>query len=127
MNWKRRASCRDVPLKHFFYLQTDTEQVTPFVAELCGGCPVRHDCLKEALETRSVGIWAGTTTAERRRPIRDDRELRNRVVECGMYSGYQKHLRDKTPPCHACKVARNAYVTQQRRGGYIYGPTLKAN
>jgi len=33
---------------------------------LCRSCPTRSSCLTRALETRSVGYWAGTTTADRR-------------------------------------------------------------
>ncbi|WP_175484164.1 WhiB family transcriptional regulator [Modestobacter sp. DSM 44400] len=32
---------------------------------LCLSCPTRQSCLTRALETRSVGYWAGTTTADR--------------------------------------------------------------
>lgn len=33
---------------------------------LCRSCPARSTCLTRALETRSVGYWAGTTTADRK-------------------------------------------------------------
>jgi hypothetical protein len=33
---------------------------------LCRACPTRSSCLSRALETRSVGYWAGTTTADRK-------------------------------------------------------------
>lgn len=33
---------------------------------LCRSCPTRSSCLTRALETRSVGYWAGTTTADRK-------------------------------------------------------------
>lgn len=33
---------------------------------LCRSCPTRSSCLTRAVETHSVGYWAGTTTADRR-------------------------------------------------------------
>ena len=33
---------------------------------LCRSCPTRAACLTRALETRSVGYWAGTITADRK-------------------------------------------------------------
>lgn len=126
MSWRDQSACKGKPLEWFFFKNLDTERVYPQVADLCAKCPVRLDCLRDALETRSTGIWAGTTTADRRGVGRNHRQLKRSLVECGTYAGYQKHLRDRTAPCYDCKTARNAYVTQQRRGGYTYGPTLKA-
>jgi hypothetical protein len=38
---------------------------------LCGACPVRQDCLDFALtKPELVGVWGGTTQAERRWLIR---------------------------------------------------------
>jgi len=34
--------------------------------QLCRSCPTRLSCLTRAVESRSVGYWAGTTTADRR-------------------------------------------------------------
>ena len=127
MEWRSESSCKGKPLDWFIFNAPHAEVVFPQVADLCNKCPVRHDCLREAIETKSEGIWAGTTTQDRRNPLRQRRELGAQMVDCGSYGGYQKHLRTKTSPCHECKVARNEYVTKQRRGGYEYGPTLKAN
>lgn len=33
---------------------------------LCRSCPLRLTCLTRALQTQSVGYWAGTTTADRK-------------------------------------------------------------
>lgn len=43
---------------------------------LCRSCPLRSTCLTLALQTGSVGYWAGTTTADRRALAgRDDLRL----------------------------------------------------
>lgn len=34
-------------------------------AELCHRCPIRSGCLAWAVDSRSVGYWAGTTTRDR--------------------------------------------------------------
>lgn len=34
---------------------------------------------------------------------------------CGTYSGYQKHLRDGTPTCFACRAARADYTRNYRK------------
>ncbi|MGO9457071.1 MAG: WhiB family transcriptional regulator [Acidimicrobiales bacterium] len=63
--WQLRAACRG-------------EGVGTFVGgagasygkarELCGGCPVRPECLRFALEDPDVvGYWEGTSTKERER------------------------------------------------------------
>lgn len=40
--------------------------LTAEVLTACAGCPVRRRCLAAALTRPEVGIWAGTTTLERR-------------------------------------------------------------
>lgn len=34
--------------------------------QVCGGCPVRLECLNVAIEGREWGVWGGTTDKERR-------------------------------------------------------------
>lgn len=37
---------------------------------VCGGCPVKKDCLADALQRREpYGIWGGVTSAERARML----------------------------------------------------------
>jgi WhiB family redox-sensing transcriptional regulator len=43
--------------------------------EICGGCPVRAECLQFAVERQQRhGIWGGTTERDRRRMIRGRRD-----------------------------------------------------
>lgn len=64
-----RAACRDMGPDAFF---DDTEDTLA----LCAGCPVRHECLADALERPrddDYGIRGGVTHATRRRlpaPVR---------------------------------------------------------
>jgi hypothetical protein len=34
---------------------------------------------------------------------------------CGTYSGYQKHIRDRSTPCFPCKAARAQYTRNYRQ------------
>jgi WhiB family redox-sensing transcriptional regulator len=64
-DWWLRAACRgSVNPDMFFPTQGRPE---PERVELCQGCPVRADCLREGLDTGSKGIWGGTTERQRRK------------------------------------------------------------
>lgn len=39
---------------------------------------------------------------------------RRAAAVCGTYSGYQKHIRDKSTPCYPCKAARAKYTREYR-------------
>lgn len=49
-----------------FYPWTGTETAPPEIQRMCDGCKVRPECLAEALDHHEVGIWGGTTEAQRR-------------------------------------------------------------
>ncbi|HEU5485690.1 MAG TPA: WhiB family transcriptional regulator [Microlunatus sp.] len=45
---------------------------------VCMGCPVRFDCLAEALDNRiEWGVWGGMTERERRQLLRQRPDVRN--------------------------------------------------
>lgn len=81
MSWKDEAACRGDDPKR--WLGSD---ITLSMARLCWDCPVRPECLFEALQREDKcdpGIWGGTTELERRR-IRQDRSVLRKVwVELG--------------------------------------------
>lgn len=41
--------------------------------------------------------------------------IRRAEPVCGTYSGYQKHIREKEPPCFPCKAARAEYTRNYRK------------
>jgi WhiB family transcriptional regulator, redox-sensing transcriptional regulator len=64
LGWRDRAACRGKS-----HPDWDGE-LRGYLFEICMGCPVRDECLMEALdhESRSdAGVWGGTGPEERRR------------------------------------------------------------
>jgi len=109
MEWQSEASCRSYPIDYFF--DKEAEVVTDFVRELCTSCTVRESCLRMAIATDSIGIWAGTTTEERRKM----RSKRVTVAQCGTTSGHHRHRSRGEKPCEPCRLARLAYLNKYRQ------------
>ncbi len=65
--WSERAACRDTHAEDLF-ADSATQKRAKAV---CTGCPVRIDCLTEALDSRvEFGVWGGMTERERRAVLR---------------------------------------------------------
>lgn len=65
-DWTLRAKCRGMEDALF---PDASEQKRARV--LCGGCPVKAECLAEALDSRTEwGVWGGMTERERRAVLR---------------------------------------------------------
>ncbi|HEU5475673.1 MAG TPA: WhiB family transcriptional regulator [Actinophytocola sp.] len=65
MNWREDAACRDMGSERFYH----TRNVGVTAAKrICQPCPVRADCLAEALaRPEYYGVWGGTSANERRK------------------------------------------------------------
>ena len=65
MTWRARAVCAQVDSKLFF--PSIGESARP-AKSVCAACPVRAECLEEALSSPFVvsGVWGGTSENERR-------------------------------------------------------------
>jgi WhiB family redox-sensing transcriptional regulator len=72
LGWRDSALCRNDPGGHW------DGDILPSMFELCMDCPVRMECLAEALqheERSDCGVWGGTGPEERRKIRRGaDRE-----------------------------------------------------
>jgi len=67
--WVALAACRGAD-PGLFFADGDGDR-TGVARRICGGCPVRDECLEWALEARATfGVWGGTTEQERRRLLR---------------------------------------------------------
>ncbi|GAA1367738.1 WhiB family transcriptional regulator [Streptomyces beijiangensis] len=66
-HWRGDAACRGADAEPLF---ADTAQQKKAKA-ICNGCPVRIECLAEALDGRvEFGVWGGMTERERRALLR---------------------------------------------------------
>lgn len=63
LKWQDDAACRDVGGDAWFPEQRVT---APMAKAICEGCPVRNECLEDALARHDQhGIWGGYTVEER--------------------------------------------------------------
>ncbi|TQM85289.1 transcription factor WhiB [Saccharothrix saharensis] len=66
-DWRARASCRDEEPDQLFVRGAEQRKAKL----VCLGCPVRTECLAEALDNRiGFGVWGGMTERERRALLR---------------------------------------------------------
>ncbi|WP_046727473.1 WhiB family transcriptional regulator [Streptomyces humi] len=68
-DWRDHAECRDEDPDLFFPIGTTGPSLhqTRQAKAVCERCPVQEQCLRWAMDTgQAVGIWGGTTEAERR-------------------------------------------------------------
>ena len=66
-DWRINASCRDADPDGFFVRGAEQNRAKL----VCMGCPVRTECLAEALDGRiNFGVWGGMTERERRALLR---------------------------------------------------------
>ncbi len=62
-NWARKAQCKDTGLDAMFVRGAEQNRAK----NLCAGCPVKMECLAEALDSKlEWGVWGGMTERERR-------------------------------------------------------------
>ncbi|GGM65709.1 transcriptional regulator WhiB [Longimycelium tulufanense] len=66
-DWRIRAACRDEDPDTLFVRGAEQRKAKV----ICLGCPVRTECLAEALDSRiEFGVWGGMTERERRALLR---------------------------------------------------------
>ena len=64
--WMAHGACLEHPEVEFVPLNLRTEENADAARAICAGCACRAECLAYALADDLLGIWAGTTTRERR-------------------------------------------------------------
>ena len=66
-DWKARAACRSQDPDSLFIQGSAQNRIK----QVCQGCPVRTECLADALDNRvQYGVWGGMTERERRSLLR---------------------------------------------------------
>lgn len=87
--WRDDSDCNGFPLEVFFGTldQPLTAKESRQARLICGACPVQRDCLITAFrDDERHGIWAGFTSVERRRMLREaDDDWRAVVMKWDMY------------------------------------------
>ena len=72
--WVLHAACRSGEPDALF-VQGASQNIAK---RICDGCPVRRECLAEALDHRiGTGVWGGMTERERRALLRRFPEVRD--------------------------------------------------
>jgi WhiB family redox-sensing transcriptional regulator len=65
--WASRGTCARMDPDAFFVQGADQQKIKT----ACAGCPVRMECLADALDNQmEFGVWGGMTERERRRLLR---------------------------------------------------------
>lgn len=81
-DYRDRARCRNEDPELFYPLgegRAFAEQIAE-AKEVCEACPVRAECLEDALARREPdGIWGGLTADERRALLRRQRDQRRQL------------------------------------------------
>ncbi|WP_262058562.1 WhiB family transcriptional regulator [Streptomyces sp. STR69] len=65
LDWAKAAACQGYDVEEFF---TESKIRVREIKNLCARCPVRRQCLDEAMRTEDTsryGIYGGHTAAER--------------------------------------------------------------
>lgn len=63
--WRRDALCAEVGLELFY---PEKGESTKQAKRICQNCPVRAECLQDALDNRErFGIWGGQSERDRRK------------------------------------------------------------
>jgi|SRR5699024_10944450 len=66
-DWASEAACKDLGPDTLFVRGAEQNRAK----QVCGGCPVRLECLAEALDNQiEWGVWGGMTERERRALLR---------------------------------------------------------
>ena len=66
-DWTLSARCREQQPDYLFVRGAEQNKAK----QLCQGCPVRNECLAEALDNQiEWGVWGGLTERERRALLR---------------------------------------------------------
>ena len=114
--WWERAACIGYPWQWWFPREDKADRPPSHDARaiaICNGCPVRQECLDDAIKHRDAHSIAGGLTPRQRRPLIDSPM---RPEQHGTPGGAMAHRRRGELPCEPCRLAHNrATATWARR------------
>lgn len=106
-SWKQYAACNTAPHPEIFFpTRYEQEQYGIGEAEaFCGACPVRTECLSEALDMNETGTWGGMTNMDRNK-------LKNRTTRkvYGSPAELARFLTEDMPKCMECGNHRKKFA-----------------
>lgn len=106
MTWRTHAACRGTDPDLFYPERGDNVGHRQAVA-VCRGCPVRAECLDDALaHNEKVGVWGGLSERQRRqlRTIRYDTP--GQCPACGTVTPRGQGSASKGLLCEPCRTTR---------------------
>lgn len=127
--WRDHAICTDIPVGEFIPDDPRTPP-TARIVERCAKCPVKDECLMEAIANKELGYWGGTTYQERLKMAKDAYNSASgirwggggkRIPVCGTPSAYSRHRRLGEQPCSLCTAAwrKDARERAARKRGSV--------
>lgn len=81
MNWRLKANCQDADAELFFADSTKSPMEIRVAKAICAQCVVSDECLSDALESKSLGIWAGTDEFERAKMLNKKIRRKDRLFD----------------------------------------------
>lgn len=80
--WMAKALCRKVGSPSDWHPATEHQDTIRDVREVCRACPVQIPCLERVLSDPKplTGVWAGTTTRQRRGMRTEIRKAQRRAT-----------------------------------------------
>lgn len=108
LRWQEAAACRELERDLFFPSAEDDGVMA--VAAICRSCPVRATCLAYALRHREPGLWAGTTSHQRRKLRRRRCESCGGAISVEELAAHevQRALEWRCSSCGGVRVVRKA-------------------
>ena len=106
-DWMTEAACIGVD-PEVFYQQAKGRRPADWTdaRKVCASCPVRAQCLADAIESRDRHAFLGGLTPEERRPLLPKAPPSMRLpINHGTNGGYEAHRRRGEKPCTACRRA----------------------
>ena len=107
----RDAACAG-DSSHDWVPDREPNTVPAAILAMCTSCPVRSECLQWALDVDAEGIWAATTTKQRRGETPDE----SAPIHEG--PGSSSHYR-RGCHCGECKDAQTARIRRQRTNRHM--------
>lgn len=88
-DWMSEASCAGM-IDDALWFPASGDRVDPHAKAICKLCPVSTQCLTYAIQTRSEGVWAGTSSDQRRRSSTAVGRRICGVAGCDAVTAYQR-------------------------------------